>query len=277
MRRAIAKAPYHRKQFESYHVDNYSKATLFVDHIPKAIKRVAKIGGEELPLKAGDVYTFESISKISYEKDSLFHRINSVKTSFPKEIEGLETIGEFELYDIYGQTGAFISPLSPQALSAYRFRMESYMPNDYGKSIYHIRVIPKNNNPFAFNGYIDIVDSTWHVHYYDLSATTKINVVTTSFNIKQNFGEVEKNIWAPISYYLTLKVEAMGIKFRVNLSAARQYINYTLNKRNYVVFENNNTPTPEPSGGLVISDKSKRIEDKIMQIYQKEEISTREA
>ena len=72
MRRAIAKAPYHRKQFESYHVDNYSKATVFVDNIPKAVKRIAKIGGEELPIKTGDVYTFESISKISYEKSRSF-------------------------------------------------------------------------------------------------------------------------------------------------------------------------------------------------------------
>ena len=280
MRRAIAKAPYHRKQFESYHVDNYSKATVFVDNIPKAVKRIAKIGGEELPIKTGDVYTFESISKISYEKDSLFRRVISLKSSFPKDlVEGLETIDEFELYDIYGQTGSFISPLSPQALSAYKFRMESYMPDDYGKLIYHIRVIPINNNPFAFRGYIDIVDSTWHVHYFDLSATTKINVISTSFNIKQNFGEVEKNIWSPISYYLVQSIEAMGMKFRINLSASRQYTNYQLNRKNYVVFENSNSamPSPEPTTELVVSEKSKRIEDKIMQIYQKEEITTREA
>ena len=277
MRRAIAKAPYHRKQFESYHVDNYSKATLFIDHIPKSIKRLAGIGGEDFPFKTGDVYTLESISKISYEKDSLFHRIISVKTSFPKGIEGLETLDEFELYDIYGQTGSFVSPLSPQALSAYRFRMDSYTPDDYGQLVYHIRVIPKNNNPFAFSGYIDIVDSTWHVHYYDLSATTKMNVVSLRFNIKQNFGEVEKNIWAPISYYLSMNFEAMGIKFRTNLSASRQYTDYKLNKRNYVIFENNKTTTEPMPTGLVISEKSKRLEDKMMQIYQKDEISNREA
>ena len=277
MRRAIAKAPYHRKQFETYHVDNYSKATLFIDHIPRSFKRIAKIGGEKLPVKAGDVYTMESISKISYEKDSLFRRIVSLKSSFPKDlVDGIENIDEFELYDIYGQTGSYISPLSPQALSAYRFRMDSYTPDDYGQLVYHIRVIPKNNNPFAFSGYIDIVDSTWHVHYFDLSAATSMTVVSTSFNIKQSFGEVEKNIWAPISYYLGLRLDAMGAKFRVNLSAARQYTDYKLNKRNYVVFENNGT-TPVSDNKMIISEKSKRIEDKIMQIYQKEEISTREA
>jgi len=277
MRRAIAKAPYHRKQFESYHVDNYSKATLFVDHIPKLFKRAAKLGGEELPIKVGDVYTMESISKISYEKDSLFRRIISLKSSFPKDfIDGAENIDEFELYDIYGQTGSYISPLSPQALSAYRFRMDSYMPDDYGKSVYHIRVIPKNNNPLAFNGYIDIVDSTWHVHYFDLSAATDMSLFSTAFNIKQSFGEVEKNIWAPISYYLIMKVEAMGAKARINLSAARQYTDYKLNKRNYIAFENNAIST-ESVKEFVVSEKSKRIEDKIMQIYQKEEITTREA
>jgi hypothetical protein len=46
-----------------------------------------------------------------------------------------------------------------------------------------------------------------------------------------------------------------------------------------VVFDNNNNTTlpPEPINELVISDKSKRLEDKIMKIYQKEEISNREA
>lgn len=281
MRKAIAKAPYYRQIFDSYRAEAYSKATLRIDRMPKLMARaINKAVEEELKLKVGDVFTRESVGKIIYENDSAKQTILSVKSSFPDQI-GLDNafFDAFNLFNIYdGETLGMISPLSKGSFGVYRFSLESATHNEYGKMIYHIRLTPKNNNPLAFAGYIDIVDSTWHVHYFDLSAKQSYGVAKAEYNIKENFCELEKGVWAPATIFMKMKASAFKIEASVNLSASIKYEDYQLNKFLKIVDSGDEKPTTvAPGQNFVVSDKSKKIEKQIYEIAEKEDMTNRDA
>ncbi|MDR0364474.1 MAG: DUF5686 and carboxypeptidase regulatory-like domain-containing protein [Bacteroidales bacterium] len=279
MRRAIAKAPYYRQLFDSYQAEIYSKGTLRIDKIPKIMARAINKVDKDLNIKVDNIYTRESIGAIHYENDSINHTVLSIKSSFPDQISLSEDVFDaFTLFNIYGETVGMISPLSKNALATYRFNLENATHNEYGKMIYHIRLTPKRNNALAFTGYIDIVDSTWHVHYFDLSAKQNFSVVKAEYNIKENFCELEKDVWAPATIFLKMKVSVMKIEATIDLSSSIQYGSYKLNAF-LKPSEADDTQQPEikSENNYIISEKSKKIEEKITGIAQKEEISNRDA
>lgn len=269
MRKAVSRAPIHRKQLESFKANVYTKATLHVEHIPKILKKALE-NDKSFPIKEGSIFTRESISEIDLSDDSLKQRIISVNSSFT-EIINTGDLDRFSLYNIYSHTGDFISPLSSRALSVYRFRLESISSHSDGRKIYHIRVIPKNNNRYAFSGYVDIMDSTWHVHYFDLSAEMNMGIANVEINLKQNFGELEKNIWMPITYYLTEKIKTMGLHATVRLSASIRYMHYIRQKT-----AQKTRPFPENSPEPEISAKSKKIDEQLKELTSKEDLKNRD-
>lgn len=270
MRKAIAKAPYHRRQFDFYKAEVYSKATLEIQEIPEFLaKQIEKSGDKSL--NPGDIYTRESISEVRYSQDSLRQRVLSVRSTFPEEIETGD-LDRFNLMNIYARTGGFVSPLSAESLAVYRFRLENSSYDKYGKRIYHIQVIPKNNNPYAFTGYLDIVDSTWHVHYFSLSAGMDLSIVSMNFTIKQNFGELEENIWVPFTSYLDQTVGMLGFKANIKQSSSIQYGNYLLRENTEV----KKTIEEMREKSVSQSVKSQKLDRKIEDIYTKEQLNNRD-
>lgn len=279
MRKAIAKAPYYRRLFESYKAESYNKGTLRVDKLPKIMSRAIKKADSDLDIKVGDVFTQERISEIVYENDSARQTIISVKSSFPDQI-GLNDafFDAFALFNIYGQTPGLVSPLSRESFATYKFALESATHNEYGKKVYHIRLTPKQkNNPLAFTGHIDIVDSTWHVHYFDISARQDLSVAKVEYNIKENFSELEKDVWAPTTLFLKMNASALKMEATIDLSAAIKYKEYQLSRVLKPVEPNGLTTPMLPDNEIVVSDKSKKLEEKIVEISQKEEMSNRDA
>ena len=266
MRKAIAKAPYYRNRFSNYRYKVYSKASLKVDKLSKLFEKM--LARENIPIKKNGLYVRENINEVTYNGSTQQQKVLSTRSSFPKELnDGLDY---FALYNIYGNTGRYISPLSPEALSAYKFQLINISYNDYGKRMYHIRFSPRNNNPYAFTGNINIVDSSWHVHYFELSGKMDFGVASNQFTIKENFEELEKDVWVPSTYYLTQNMSAMGAKGTIQLSASIKYQQYTLKNPKMISMS-----TPKQAAAPV-SKKSEKLSQKIEKIVEKEKLNNQD-
>ena len=267
MRKAIAKAPYYRNRFSNYRYKVYSKASLKVDKLSKLFEKMLEKEG--IPIKKNGLYVRENINEVTYNGSTYQQKILSTRSSFPKELnDGLDYFG---MYNIYSKSGRYISPLSPEALAAYRFQLINISYNDYGKRMYHIKFSPKNSNPYAFTGSINIVDSSWHVHYFELTGKMDYGVAANQFTIKENFEELEKDVWMPSTYYLTQSMSALGAKGTIQLSASIKYQQYTLRNPKTIP----TTESPKKAAAPV-PKKVEKISQKIEKIVEKEKLNNQD-
>ena len=251
MQKAIVKAK-DCKNFSDYQTETYYKAILNIHKISRLFNNLLT-EKDELPLKNGDRLVQEIITKKDFTTDSFVQTILSSASSFPATIEDFD-LERLALYDIYDDSCNFISPLSPIALNVYRYRLENTFDDFYGEKIFRIQVIPKHKNQYAFWGYIDIADSTWQVHHFNLSARINYGVASFSFTIEKHFGEIEHGIRMPETCHVFGEMKTAGFKANIQLFAS--FTNY-YNKRKDSIF--------------VISKKSEKLQQKLEYLHQKKE------
>ena len=271
IRNTVAKSPYYQKQLLKYKATFYAKGTMKIKDIPLLLGKIVE---KDAQIRKNDVYTMEEITEIKVTKDTVEQRVISQRSSFPTAIS-IPSLG-FAYGSIYRSGGEFISPVSREGLSVYRYHLEyAYQDNDL--LIYHIRVLPRNNNPHAYSGYIDIIDGSWHVYNFDLSGSADYGVASLKFNSKENFVPVEKNVWMPASVHIACDAKAMGFSVIVNYAYSIRYKDYEVNP---ILFSSNpaaELPTPVPEKIPVVSKKSEKITQKITEITNKEKLTTRDA
>ena len=223
MRKAITQVKKNQHPFSQYQTEIYCKTTFNIHKISKLFNSLLT-SKEEAPLKSGDILVREEISKTAYqeESNSANYVVNqptqtvlSFTSSFPEKIENFD-LERLALYDIYNDTCHFISPLSQVGSETYYYSLEKVYHNSFGKNIFHIHIIPKHKNPYAFSGYVDIMDSTWQVCKFDLSATMNYGVGSFSFTIKKYFGEIENSVRID-SCFVTGKMKTAGFKADIQL------------------------------------------------------------
>jgi len=205
MRHAIARAPYHLYQVESYTCDNYLKGSAKIDHLPALVKMMIK--DQKLKSMVGHLFVLESHNEITYRAPSSYvQRVLAYKSSIPKEIEpkgGIRVVAS-SIYD--SKFSDCISPLSPQAFQYYRFRLEDiYSSGKY--QINKIKVTPKLRNAALYSGYIYIVDGDWSVSALDLSVT---DAGTTEYD-KVDYQEIQQGVFLPITYSMKASLNTMGV------------------------------------------------------------------
>ena len=80
--------------------------------------------------------------------------------------------------DLFGNK--FVSPLANSGLATYRYYLEdSTVVN--GRTIYHIKFVPRRDKELSFNGYFEVVKDIWAITVIeaDLPKTSNINFLNT--------------------------------------------------------------------------------------------------
>ncbi|MEM7571812.1 MAG: DUF5686 and carboxypeptidase regulatory-like domain-containing protein [Bacteroidota bacterium] len=205
IRRAIAKADYHRQQVDHYEAQVYIKGTGKINKFPQLI--LSMMDEEEREeIDTSRVYTGESVSRISYDRPNTFHQeVISVYQTGSAQADATPFIfGSFYQKEIAGA----ISPLSPRAFGYYRFEHQG-MFYDRGHFINKIQVSSRSRGDDVFNGYIYIVEDDWSIHSLDL-VVYKFGI---RFEIKQTYAPLRESLWMPISGTIDVFGKVFGVDF----------------------------------------------------------------
>ncbi|MEM1124202.1 MAG: DUF5686 family protein [Bacteroidota bacterium] len=163
MRKAIAKAPFHTNQLNTYEATVYLKGSGRLIESPFFLRKmIAKQG-----VDSSFAFTSESVNEISYERPNIYKEkvISVYSTGEDRDVNPNAYITDsFYESDIAG----VISPLSPKAFAYYKFVYEGFFM-DRGYEIDKIRVIPRSRGENVFSGIINIVDGDWAIHSLDLN------------------------------------------------------------------------------------------------------------
>ncbi len=219
MRRAIARAPYHRQQVRGYESSVYLKGTMKITKIPSLLRLQA--GRSKSALLLNKLFVIESHSKIVYTyPDSYKETILGVSSTIPPEIDpgNMSGVIRTSVYDkeFFGK----LSPLAPNAFNYYRFVYEG-ISNESGRIVNKIRVTPKKGDSKLITGHIYIQDDTWDVSY--LSFTSKDAGVTTNVVITYNW--VKPSILMPSAYSADVKIDILGVNAGGRYNSSITYSN----------------------------------------------------
>jgi len=205
MRKAIARAPYHRQQVRGYESSVYLKGTMTITKIPAILKIQA--GKKRSNLVLNKLFLVESHSKISYTYPNSYNeQVKAFSSTIPAEVNPGDISGVMKASIYEKEFFGYLSPLAPNAFNYYKFSYEG-ISNESGKIVNKIKIIPSGRDSKLFRGYIYIVDDQWNVSYLELN--TKNTGIDT--DIKINFNEVKPEILMPTSYSMDFKVALMGV------------------------------------------------------------------
>ncbi|MEM6397819.1 MAG: DUF5686 and carboxypeptidase regulatory-like domain-containing protein [Bacteroidota bacterium] len=216
IRRAIAKAGYHRQQVDRYAADVYIKGTGKVNKIPRLF--LAMMDEEDRQdIDTTRVYTGESVSKVIYERPNSFRQeVISLYQSGSAQADATPFIfGSFYQSEIAGA----LSPLSTRAFGYYRFEHQGTFYEDE-RLINKIKVSSRSRGDDVFNGYIYIVEDDWSIHSLDL----EVYKFGIRFVIKQTYAPLQAGLWMPISGIIDVYGSLFGVQFEYHyLSTLSNY------------------------------------------------------
>ena len=278
MRKAIGMAPFYMNQLSKYNADVYIKGTMVVEKISGLVKSVAGKEIKESEIKVGDKYLQESMSEITYDNGKYHQVIKSLSNTFPSNFNIELGMANYNIYNTENR-GGMVSPVSPQAFSHYNFKYEGFSVE--GKYIINrIKVMPKRENAMTFEGYLYLSDGYWNVHRFELS-NKQMGIDITN---RQSYGELEDNVWMPISNNIEVHASIFGNKASASYVSSIKYNTYVVNPLSQEGFTSqqriaNDTvskitaPVVEP----LVSDKSLKIAEQIQELMNKPNMNNRDA
>lgn len=209
MRRAIAKAAYHRQQIESYTAQVYMKGSGRLKKAPFFLRKELKKEG----IDSSYAFVSESVSRISYQRPATFKETvisvrkqgNDNETSPAPFING--SFYEPEIAEV-------ISPLSPKAFAYYKFKHAGYFI-DRGYGVNKIQVIARSRGDNVVEGYIYILEDLWSIYSLSLK-TWKLGI---GINIDQTYAPIEDKAWLPIKHQIGVDGTFFGFAFEYNYIA----------------------------------------------------------
>ncbi|WP_116128139.1 DUF5686 and carboxypeptidase regulatory-like domain-containing protein [Lewinella sp. IMCC34183] len=223
IRRAIAKADYHRNQLDAYSAEVYVKGNGKVVKIPGLLtKLVPSEERQEINDVVGKNFTSETTSRIEYTRPNNFKQ-----TVLSRYVTGDESfqVDNYIFTSFYQpEVAGIVSPLSPKAFAYYKYEHEGVFA-DQGELINKIRVIPRSRGEKVLEGYIYIVQDDWSLHSLDL------RTYETGFtiNVKVNYNEVEDHVWLPTTTQIEAEGGLLGIKLAISYVASTSGYEVTLN------------------------------------------------
>jgi len=240
MRKAIAKAPYHTQQLDSYSGRVYIKGTGKLKDYPWLAKKALEKEG----IKKNQVFISESVSEIKYTRPNKFEeKVISIRT------DGKDNNTSPNQY-IFGsfyepEVAETISPLSPKAFSYYKFEyLGTFVDRNYEVS--RIKVTPRSKGDNVIDGVISIVEDWWSIHSMDIH-TSKLGI---DFYIKAVYAPIEDKAWLPVSQQFKVDGKVFGFEFEyAYLSTVSDY-KIKVNPKVYV----------EPTRMKVVDEKVEKEE-----------------
>ena len=219
MRKAIAKAKYHRLQVQKYSMMVYLKGTGMLTDAPFFMKSKLEKEG----LKLNEAYTTESVSKISFaQPNTVKETVISIRTSGDNQSTSPARFIQSSFYQ--DKVVDIISPLSRQAFQYYKFFYEGSF-FDQNVMVSKIKVVPRSRGQQVFEGHIFIVEDLWAIHSLDL----KSNLMGFDISLRQQYAPVVENVWMPLSHVYRFGGQFFGFEGEFNyLASTRDYV-VTLN------------------------------------------------
>ncbi|HRF37273.1 MAG TPA: DUF5686 family protein, partial [Saprospiraceae bacterium] len=135
MRKAIAKAGYHRQQIERYTAQVYIKGSGRLKKAPFFLRKELKKEG----IDSSRAFVSESVSQISYQRPSTFkEKVISIRKQGNDNSTSPAPFINGSFYE--PEIAEVISPLSPKAFAYYKFKHAGYFM-DRGYGVNKIQVI----------------------------------------------------------------------------------------------------------------------------------------
>ena len=225
IRRAIAKADYHRNQLDAYTAEVYIRGTGQVTKVPGLLKLLGgKEAREELEEVTDRPFTSETVSRVSYTRPNTYRQQLLSKLEVGDSDFDANQYFFTSFYDPL-VAGEIVSPLHPRAFGYYKFQLEGVFV-DRDELVSKIRVIPRSRGEDVFEGVINIVQGDWSIHSLDLT-TFKLGF---QVDISQQQAEVEDHVWMPVTTTLDASGQIFGLGFEYHyLSTVSDYA-LTLNQ-----------------------------------------------
>lgn len=248
MRKAIAKANYHRNQLDSYSARVYIKGTGKLKDYPWLAKKALKKEGVE----KGRVYISESVSEIKFTRPNKFEeKVISIRSDGKDNNTSPNQFINTSFYEPI--IADVVTPLSPRAFSYYRFEyLGTFKDRDYEVS--RIKVIPRSKGDNVVDGVISIVEDWWSIHSLDIH-TVKLGI---DVYMKSMYAPIEDKAWLPVSHQFKIDGKVFGFEFEYNYLATLSDYKIQVNPKIFV----------EPKKMEVIDEKidkeqAKKIEQKV--------------
>jgi hypothetical protein len=219
MRKAIAKAAWHRQQLDHYSAEVYIKGSGRLLNAPAFVRKSMKKEGIDSTL----AFTTESVSRIEYQRPN----------TFSEKVIAVRSRGDdFSTSPMPFINGSFyentvsnaLSPLSPKAFAHYRFKLESFfVDRQYG--VNKIKVTPRNPGENLFEGHIFIIEDSWSIY----SVQLKTFQSGFRFDVEQTFSPIQDRAWLPISHKYQISGKLMGFAITFNYLATLSKYQISLN------------------------------------------------
>lgn len=249
IKKAIALKPKNRVRPPEGQYESFSKAILRYSDVTLSEKKFGfplGLGNQvaldslqnELKRNDGIVYMMESQTVFSWKdpkhtKEEIFaSRQSGDSTKYGRLFSQIANI---DFYDnnvrLPGSSKKFVSPLSDNAFSHYRFFLiDSVQDPSFGK-IYQIKMVPKNPSANIFFGHLYLVDSFWNLKDLDvrIAHTNKIPW-TDSIHIKQSYILSNDSTWmmgqTHTEHFLKISLFGINIRLRGSMIVHRQKFNF---------------------------------------------------
>lgn len=241
MRKAIAAAPYYRRQVLMYTSKVYIKGSGKLDNIPFLFEKSLKKDG----IVEGKTIIQESINEVSFTQPNTYkEKAISVKSSLP--FEGAPRPMEMARGSMYtASSEGVVSPFSPQAFSVYNFTLEGSFYED-GREVNKIKVTPKRKGQDVYSGYLYIMEGLWCLHSTDLtnSSSNFTARIVTSFRPVSGYDYV----WMPVTYDIQISGGLLGFSgsFRYLASVSNYKITLNPNLNHKWVQQQTKEPPVQP-------------------------------
>lgn len=224
MRKAIAKANYHRNVLDSYSARVYIKGAGKLKDYPWLAKKALEKEGVE----KDRVYISESVSEIKFTRPDKFEeKVISIRSDGKDNNTSPNgyIFGSFYEPEVAGT----ISPLSPKAFSYYKFEyLGSFKDREY--EISRIRVTPRSKGDNVVDGLIFIIEEDWSLHSLDIH-TIKLGI---HIYIKSTCAPIEDKVWLPVSHQFKIDGKVFGFEFEYNYLASVSNYKIALNPKIYI-------------------------------------------
>ncbi|WP_136668740.1 DUF5686 and carboxypeptidase regulatory-like domain-containing protein [Flavobacterium sp. H122] len=213
----------------AYKADFYSKGLMRIKDAPKKIlgQEIGDFDGALDSTRTGILYLSETVSRLSFQKpDKMKETILASKVAGKNNGFSFNNAASVE-FDFYENYLPFqinvISPISDNAFSYYKFKIDGTFYTEDKQQINKIRVIPRRDTEPVVEGYIYVVEDSWAVYAVDVNIkgyrmqTPALDnlILKQSFSYNQN-----DRIWVKNTQSLDFTAGILGI----NLSGRFTYV-----------------------------------------------------
>ena len=205
MRKAIAKADFHRQQLDYYKAQVYIKGAGRLLGTPWIARKLLEKEG--VKADSTTAFTSESVSIVEYTRPNTYNeRVISVFTQ--GEDNGSSPMAFINGSFYEAEIAQAISPLSPRAFAYYKFELVAFY-DDRGHSVNKIKVTPRSRGDNVFEGYIYIIEDLWTIHSVELSTY----LLGIRFNVNQIYAPIQDQVWLPVSHKYAITGKVYGFAF----------------------------------------------------------------